>query len=127
MLKGAIIGFGQVAEKAHVPAWARLKDAAITAVAESSGPRRDAARRLLPQAALYDDPEDMLRREKPDFVDIATPPFLHAPQAELALSHGCHVLCEKPLAFERASFEKLRAEAGRRKRALFTVHNWKQA
>jgi predicted dehydrogenase len=31
-------------------------------------------------------------------VTVATPPATHAPLVQAALSHGCHVLCEKPFA-----------------------------
>ena len=33
-----------------------------------------------------------------DIIYIATPPFLHYPQAKRALEAGKHVICEKPLA-----------------------------
>lgn len=39
----------------------------------------------------------MLRREKPDIVDICLPTYLHADYAVKALKHGCHVLTEKPI------------------------------
>ncbi len=42
--------------------------------------------------------EDMLARIDLDLVYIATPPFLHHPQAMQALQAGKHVICEKPLA-----------------------------
>ena len=32
-----------------------------------------------------------------DVIDICTPPYMHANEAVLALSHGKHVICEKPL------------------------------
>jgi predicted dehydrogenase len=42
--------------------------------------------------------EDVLDLPDIDVIDICTPPFLHAPQAEAALRAGKHVICEKPVA-----------------------------
>jgi predicted dehydrogenase len=42
--------------------------------------------------------DDLVARPEVDVVYIATPPFLHHPQAMPALRNGKHVICEKPLA-----------------------------
>lgn len=48
----------------------------------------------------YRDYEEMLTRESPDAVVIATPSKLHAPMVETALAQGCHVFCEKPFCLD---------------------------
>lgn len=127
-VKGAIVGFGEVAEKAHLPALSRDPRFSVVAVADEGRSRRESARKLLPKARVYESLEALLKGERSlDFVDIATPPFLHSPQALTALKRRLHVLCEKPLTLDPAAFEGLRAEAARQKRSLFTVHNWKYA
>src|SRR3989441_8108303 len=45
-----------------------------------------------------DDTDVLLRRADVDLIYIATPPFLHYPQAMAALEAGKHVIVEKPLA-----------------------------
>ncbi len=60
----------------------------------------------------------MLDREDIDLVYIATPPFLHHPQAMQALRAGKHVICEKPLAMTVAQADEMIAEARRRDRLL---------
>src|SRR5437016_10146125 len=45
-----------------------------------------------------EDVDQLLARDDVDLVYIATPPFLHHPQAIAALEAGKHVICEKPLA-----------------------------
>lgn len=44
-----------------------------------------------------------------DFVAIVTPNHLHYPMAKLALEHGFHVMCDKPLCFEIKEAEELQA------------------
>ena len=61
---------------------------------------------------------DLLRRDDVDVVYVATPPFLHYPQAMAALEAGKHVIVEKPLALTVAQADELVAVARRRDRLL---------
>ncbi len=67
-----------------------------------------AARHGIP--AVYTDMEDFLSSEI-DAVYIASPNFLHYPQAMMALWHGKHVLVEKPACLNAAQWETLAAAA----------------
>src|SRR5208282_2038818 len=128
MLKGAIIGFGQVAENAHVPAWIKNKSFSIVAVVDESPERRELATQYFPGIRKYASVEELFDGERSlDFVDIATPPFLHTYQAVLSLQRGCHVLCEKPLALTLKDCENLRTQALSQDRVVFNVDNWKYA
>jgi predicted dehydrogenase len=60
----------------------------------------------------------MLARGDIDLVYIATPPFLHHPQAIEALRAGKHVICEKPLAMTVAQADEMIAMARQRDRLL---------
>jgi predicted dehydrogenase len=55
--------------------------------------------------------EALLADPEVDLIYIATPPFLHYPQARAALLAGKHVLCEKPLALTVAEADELIALA----------------
>ena len=124
-LKGAVIGFGQVAEKAHAPAFKADGRFQIVAVVENLGERGALAKETFQKVRLYSSVEELFYKEPSlDFVDIATPPFLHARQSLLALQKGCHVLCEKPLTLSPEEFATLKRQASAADRALFTVHNW---
>ena len=42
--------------------------------------------------------EEMAASDKVDAIYIASPNYMHAQQSILCMSHGKHVLCEKPIA-----------------------------
>ena len=56
---------------------------------------------------VYASYEEMIEREKPDFVDICTPSYMHADMAVYALEHGCHALCEKPMSISSAESKRM--------------------
>jgi predicted dehydrogenase len=126
-LQGAFIGFGNIAELGHWPSYAASKDAEIIAVMDPSRKRLEAAKALSPALRLYSSVEDLFRAEKIDFVDICTPPSLHAELVMKALAQNCHVLCEKPLTLKPAEYEAISKAVAKSRRTVFTVHNWKYA
>ena len=132
-LRGAVIGYGFISGKGHVPAYLErartLGDVEIVAVADICGPRLENARAALPEARLYASAEALLAAERDslDFVDISTPPCDHAPIAHLALDAGLHVLCEKPLTTTVGEARSLLEHARQAKRVLFPCHNYKHA
>jgi predicted dehydrogenase len=65
-----------------------------------------------------DEVDDFFRRDDVDMVYVATPPFLHYPQAIAALEAGKHVIVEKPLALTVGQADELIAAARLRDRLL---------
>jgi predicted dehydrogenase len=126
-LRGAFIGFGNVAESGHLPGWRTRSDVRIVAAVDAVPERRAAAAQALPEARIYADVTEMLGRERLDFVDICTPPAAHAAAIAAAQQAELHVLCEKPTVTRAAELAPLAAEARRRELALHTVHNWLKA
>jgi predicted dehydrogenase len=131
VLRGAIIGYGFISERGHVPAYAlpgptRFE---IVAVADTCAARREKARSALPGVRVYESHEQLLRAEKGhiDFVDVTTPPCDHAQVARDALSRGLHVLCEKPLATTAADARAMAIHAREMRRVIFPCHNYKHA
>jgi predicted dehydrogenase len=124
-LRGALIGYGAVAHNAHAPALRRCADLTVTAVADADPQRLRLAEEAFPAARPYPSLEALLDAEKNlDFVDLATPPWLHGRQAVMALERGLHVLCEKPLTLDAGEFRRIAETSRRKDRAVFTVHNW---
>jgi predicted dehydrogenase len=129
-LQGALIGFGFIAEKGHVPAYLTAPDKIqIAAVADVCAARREKARQILPHARIYADTKTLLTAEarQLDFVDIATPPCDHAAIAHAAIEHGLHVFCEKPIATSAADARSMLDHALAAKRVFFPSHNYKHA
>lgn len=62
--------------------------------------------------------DELVKRDDVDLIYIATPPFLHHPQAMMALGAGKHVICEKPLALTVAQADEMIALARRNDRLL---------
>lgn len=127
-LRGALIGFGKVAEAAHLPAFRAAPGFALEAVVEAAPERRKAAAAALPGAKVYPTLAELAAAERGlDFAVVAAPPWLHAPLSIEALGAGLHVLCEKPLALSPEELEGMAAAARTAGRALVCVHNWKKA
>lgn len=128
-LRGALIGFGFIQAKGHVPAYLKRSDVEIVAVADTCEARRFLVQDVLPKARVYTDYEILLESEADnlDFVDIATPPAFHAEIAQAALAKGLHVLCEKPLTCTVTEARDLLKAARESKRVLFPCHNYKHA
>ncbi|MEA3307529.1 MAG: Gfo/Idh/MocA family oxidoreductase [Elusimicrobiota bacterium] len=125
-LKGAIIGFGEVVKKAHVPAFLSHKDSfEITAIVDNNPETLNQSEEYYPKAARYSSLEALLDNEKNlDFVDIASPPMLHAKLIRQVLNANIHVLCEKPLVLDTGEFEEIKKLSKEKNLCLFTVHNW---
>ena len=91
-----------------------------------AGTHREAARAMARRFGVNDvgEVDALLASPEVDLVYIATPPFLHYPQARAALLAGKHVICEKPLALTVAQADELLALA--RERDLLCIANLMQ-
>ncbi len=98
-LKAVIIGSGLIAKLKHIPAFHKHRDkvhlAALCDV-NLEAARQAASAAGIPNA--YADVGEMLAKEKPDIVDICTPPKTHAKLAIQVMQAGGNVLIEKPMA-----------------------------
>jgi predicted dehydrogenase len=131
--RGALIGYGFIAENGHLPVYIeradRVGDVVITAIADVTPARRSAAHRALPSASIYASYDELLQKEasRLDFVDIATPPYCHTAIANAALDCKLHVLCEKPLALSFGQAQEMAERARSQRRVLFPCHNYRHA
>jgi predicted dehydrogenase len=73
---------------------------------------------------VYDDYRRMLDEIKPDVACVCMEYYRNAEGCIAAAEHGCHVICEKPIATELADLDRLRETVGRmgvRLTALFAT------
>ncbi|MGY4107401.1 Gfo/Idh/MocA family protein [Aeromonas encheleia] len=117
-LKVALIGGGQIAEKVHAAYYATRKELELVAVVDSDLTRAQAFAERNGVARFYADSEEMYRAERPDIVSICTPNKLHCDHVLQALSHGCHVMCEKPPAMSAEEADRMRQAARQAQKVL---------
>jgi predicted dehydrogenase len=118
-LKGGIIGCGFFAER-HIEAWRRIPEVEIVAAAD---PRLDRAKIFANRA--YGSAEEMLDRERLDFVDIVTRVDTHLPLLRLAMHRKIPVICQKPIAPDWGTAVEI-VEAAETAGVRLMVHeNWR--
>jgi UDP-N-acetyl-2-amino-2-deoxyglucuronate dehydrogenase len=67
---------------------------------------------------IYEDYREMLAKQKPDIVTIATESGKHPEIAITCLESGCHIICEKPMALSVKDADKMIAAAKKNKKKL---------
>src|SRR4051812_17723931 len=119
-LRFALIGTGFWSQF-QLAAWRELKGANCVALCDRSRKKAEALGRRFRITTIYDNPQELLTREKLDFVDLVTDVATHAPLTRLAAQHGVAVICQKPMA---RSLREATAtvEFCRRRKIPFFIH-----
>ena len=123
-LRFAILGTGFWA-RYQLAAWRELPGARCVALYNRTVAKAQALGREFGIPAVYGDPEELVRREKPDFLDIITDVGTHRHLVELAAAHHTPVICQKPMA---PTLEDARAMVSICRAAgvpLFVHENWR--
>ncbi len=94
----ALMGFGRIAERVHLPVLRNLSGARVTAIVEADPARRKDAAQWLDASAIHANAEAVWENPAVDAVIICLPPALHAEAALAARSAGKHCYLEKPIA-----------------------------
>jgi predicted dehydrogenase len=122
--KGVCVGAGYFSHFQY-EAWGRIPEVVIAAMCNRNAERARTIKDEFGIAKHYTDYREMLETEKPDFVDVITPPPTHLKMCQAAAELGVHVICQKPLAptFDEA---KQIVDDTRRSGVRFMVHeNWR--
>jgi hypothetical protein len=123
----AVIGCGFWA-RFQIAGWHELPGARVAALYNRTRPKAEALARAfdVPPASVYDDAAEMIRRERPDVVDVITDVDTHSHFVRLAAGHRVPVICQKPMAPTLAEAEAMVAacrEAGVAFKATAGLHH----
>lgn len=123
-LKVALIGSGYIASVKHLPALQNLRKSAQTAaIVDLNVDQANELAGKFDVPAVYSDMAEMLEKEKPDVVDICTPPKTHAPIALQCLEAGAHVLIEKPMCQTIDECDQVMEAAKKHSRKICLAHS----
>jgi len=106
----AVVGAGNIAQVAVLPAFAHAKESCELVAIISSDPvkRKELSERYdVEHLGDYDQYEAVLRESQADAVYIALPNNMHREYTERAARIGVHVLCEKPMAITVADCQAM--------------------
>jgi D-apiose dehydrogenase len=109
----------------QLAAWKELEGVECVAIYNRSRQRGEQFARNFGVPAYYDDPEELLVRERPDFVDIVTYPFTLNHFIKLVASHGIPVISQKPMAPCLAIAEENLRVCREAKVPYFVHENWR--
>ena len=124
MHKVGLIGTGFIATQKHLPSWHKLRrQAQVAALCDVDPQRGTQVARHFGIPAVYQDVQQMLEKERPDIVDICTPPQTHATVALVALQSGAHTLIEKPMAVSEGECDAIIAAARQAGRKVCIAHS----
>lgn len=126
MMKGAIIGFGFIAE-GHLAAYNMINELEIVAIVDVNQERLNKARKMIEGVHCYDSFDAMKLVERLDFIDVCTPPYCRYEYMKKGLENGWHVIGEKPFLLEKEQYLKLYKIAIKNHLVLYPSHNYKFA
>jgi predicted dehydrogenase len=120
-VKTTIVGCGAVAQRLYRTSLQKLERQGILSVTGLVDTHRPNAVTLHPyfrRALIYEDLDKALKSSESELTLVLSPAKLHASHTILALRHGNHVLCEKPMATTEAQCREMLKAAREMDRVL---------
>lgn len=121
--RAGIVGAGGIG-RVHLDALRRI-GVEVTAVAGATPERTVTRARELGIPRACGSVEELVARDDVDVVHVCTPNAMHERHVMLALTHGKHVICEKPLAVSSAEADHLHREAEERGLIHAVAYNYR--
>lgn len=115
-LKVGVIGLGM--GRNHIDRYKAHPSVDVVAIADTDRSKLDAIGNSHSIPGRYSDALEMLGKEELDIVSVASPNKCHREHSIAALRHGCHVLCEKPMAMNAQEAKEMLAVARSRQKRL---------
>lgn len=123
VVRVGIVGLGAIAERAHLPHFAKARGARLVAVSSSRPAARRKFRAEYGLEHTFADWRELVASDAVDAVVVCTPNDSHAPIAAAALHNDKHVLIEKPMTTTLSDAARLLQLAKRRGRVLAVHHH----
>ncbi len=109
-IRVGIVGAGAIARTSHLPALLTAGDAVeVVAVCDLDPGRAKELADAHDIPGRYTELTDMVARENPDLIVVATPPVAHREAVITALDAGAWVWCEKPPTLSLAEYDEITA------------------
>lgn len=108
-----VLGWGVHASRVMRNVFQEASGVILQAIGTQSLEKVDQLRSQHPSISIYSSYQEVLQDRNIEAIYIALPNHLHCQWTVAALEHGKHVLCEKPLAFNRESACRIRTAAER--------------
>lgn len=123
-LRYAVFGTGFWSQF-QISAWNEVGGVELVALYNRTVSRAEKVAEKFGVARVYGDPEELLKNERLDFVDIITEIDAHAPLVELAAHYRVPVICQKPMAPHLTTAGRM-VSACREADVPFYIHeNWR--
>ncbi len=123
-LRFAIFGTGFWA-RYQLAGWKELEGVECVALYNRTRAKAESLASEFCVASFYDDPELLIDRERPDFIDIITNVETHSRFVHMAAARGLPVICQKPMATNLAEAEAMVRTCRETGTALFIHENWR--
>jgi predicted dehydrogenase len=105
-LRYAVLGTGFWANF-QIAAWNEVGGVELVALYNRTVSKAEKMAQKFGVPSVYGDPEELLSRERLDFIDIITEIDAHAPLVLLAAKYHVPVICQKPMAPDLETAEKM--------------------
>jgi predicted dehydrogenase len=97
----------------QIAAWQEVKGAKCVAIYNRTVPKAEKLAHDFGIPTVYGSPDEMLEREKLDFLDITTDGSTHCKYVLMAAAHKLPVICQKPMANKLADAEEMVRVSGK--------------
>ncbi|WP_207711604.1 Gfo/Idh/MocA family protein [Sulfobacillus harzensis] len=119
-MKVLMVGAGTMG-RVHAQAWAEIDEGELVGVVDPD-PACGASLARSASVPAFASLEEALGVMAVDVVDVCVPTYLHRATVEQALTAGCHVICEKPMALNLDEAQSMIDAATRARRQLLIAH-----
>ena len=119
-LRGVVIGAGYFSQFQY-EAWNRIPEVEIVGAVDRDESRAKAMQEQYEIPHYSPNYRELIDAQKPDFIDIITPPQTHLDMCQYAAERGIAIICQKPLAPTLEDSQRI-VELARRHNVPFMVH-----